>query len=39
MAAWRKRVFIATAKFSADASHHFGLPADRTVIMGERIEV
>ena len=39
MPAWRKRLFIATAKFSADASHYFGLPEDRTVIMGERVEI
>jgi KUP system potassium uptake protein len=39
MAAWRKRLFIATSKFSTDASVYFGLPYDRTVIMGERIEV
>jgi KUP system potassium uptake protein len=39
MPAWRKRLFIATAKFSTDASEYFNLPQDRTVIMGERIEV
>ena len=39
MPSWRKRLFIATAKFSADASVYFGLPQERTVIMGERIEV
>jgi hypothetical protein len=39
MAKWRKRLFIATSIFSTDASVYFGLPPDRTVIMGERIEV
>ncbi|CAN5853423.1 potassium transporter Kup [soil metagenome] len=39
MPGWRKRLFIATSKFSADASVYFGLPEERTVIMGERIEV
>jgi KUP system potassium uptake protein len=39
MPKWRKRLFIATAKFSTDASHYFGLPEDRTVIMGERVEI
>ena len=39
LARWRKRLFIATAKFSTDASVYFNLPGDRTVIMGERIEV
>ncbi|MGH3643438.1 MAG: hypothetical protein ACRDUX_30965 [Mycobacterium sp.] len=35
----RKRLFIATSMFSTDASVYFGLPPDRTVIMGERIEI
>ena len=39
MAQWRKRLFIATSYITADAAEHFGLPRDRTVIMGERIEV
>jgi KUP system potassium uptake protein len=39
MPVWRKRLFIATAKFSTDASHYFGLEQDRTVIMGERVEI
>ncbi len=39
MPGWRKRLFIATSQFSTDASVYFGLPKDRTVIMGERIEV
>jgi KUP system potassium uptake protein len=39
MAAWRKRLFIATSYLAADAAEHFGLPRDRTVIMGSHIEV
>lgn len=39
MAAWRKRLFIATSYITADAAEYFGLPGDRTVIMGSRIEV
>ena len=39
MPKWRKRLFIATSMFSTDASVYFGLPPERTVIMGERIEV
>ena len=39
MAPWRKRLFIATSHITADAAEHFGLPHDRTVIMGSRIEV
>ncbi|GAB7051353.1 potassium transporter Kup [Catenuloplanes indicus] len=39
MAAWRKRLFIATAHITADAAEYFGLPRHRTVIMGSRIEV
>jgi KUP system potassium uptake protein len=39
MAQWRKRLFIATSYITADAADRFGLPRDRTVIMGSRIEV
>ena len=39
MAQWRKRLFIATSYSTADAAEYFGLPPDRTVIMGSRIEV
>ena len=39
MAQWRKRLFITTSYITADAAEHFGLPHDRIVIMGERIEV
>ena len=39
MAQWRKRLFIATSRITTDAAERFGLPRDRTVIMGSRIEV
>ncbi|SCL39382.1 KUP system potassium uptake protein [Micromonospora pallida] len=39
MPLWRKRLFVATSYLTADAAEHFGLPRDRTVIMGSRIEV
>jgi KUP system potassium uptake protein len=39
LARWRKRLFIATSHITADAAEHFGLPRDRTVIMGSHIEV
>jgi KUP system potassium uptake protein len=39
MALWRKRLFIATSYITADAAEYFGLPRDRTVIMGSHIEV
>jgi KUP system potassium uptake protein len=39
MPAWQKRLFIATSYITADAADHFGLPRERTVIMGSDIEV
>jgi KUP system potassium uptake protein len=39
MARWRKQLFIATSYITADAADYFGLPPDRTVVMGSRIEV
>jgi KUP system potassium uptake protein len=36
---WRKRLFLATSRLTADAAEYFQLPRDRTVIMGARIEV
>ncbi|MET0418915.1 MAG: KUP/HAK/KT family potassium transporter [Actinoplanes sp.] len=39
MAPWRKRLFVATSYITADAAEFLGLPRDRTVIMGSRIEV
>lgn len=39
MPAWRKHLFVATSHIAADAAEYFGLPADRTVVMGARIQV
>jgi KUP system potassium uptake protein len=39
MARWRKRLFVSTASISADAADYFGLPRDRTLIMGSQIDV
>jgi KUP system potassium uptake protein len=39
MAPWRKRLFIATSQITADAAAYFGLPLDRTVMIGSRIEI
>ncbi|MGW6331742.1 potassium transporter Kup [Nocardia rhamnosiphila] len=39
MAPWRKRLFIATSYLTSDAADYFGLPRDRTVIVGSQIEV
>jgi KUP system potassium uptake protein len=37
MPRWRKRMFITMAHNAADPIEHFGLPGDRTVIMGSRV--
>ena len=39
MSLWRKRLFVATSRITADAAEYFGLPRDRTVIMGSRLTV
>jgi KUP system potassium uptake protein len=39
MSQWRKHLFLATSHIAADAAEYFGLPRDRTVILGSRIEV
>jgi len=39
MSQWRKRLFVATSRITADAAEYFHLPRDRTVIMGSRIDV
>ena len=39
MSRWRKRLFVATARLTADAAEYFQLPRERTVIMGSRIEL
>ena len=38
MSRWRKRLFIATSRITADAAESLHLPRERTVIMGSRIE-
>ncbi|WP_269749679.1 hypothetical protein [Nocardia fusca] len=32
-----ERLFIATAFITSDATDHFGLPRERTVIMGSQV--
>jgi KUP system potassium uptake protein len=39
MSRWRKRLFLATSRLTADAAEYFQLPRDRTVIMGARIDL
>jgi KUP system potassium uptake protein len=39
MSRWRKRLFLATARLTADAAEYFQLPRDRTVIMGARVDL
>ena len=34
MSRWRKSLFLATSRITADAAEYFGLPRDRTVIIG-----
>jgi KUP system potassium uptake protein len=37
MRRWRKKLFIAMARNASSAIDHFGLPADRTLIMGSQV--
>ena len=37
MSRWRKRLFIATTRITADAAEYFQLPRERTLVMGSRI--
>jgi KUP system potassium uptake protein len=39
MARWRKRLFVATSSITADAADYFGLPRDRTIILGSNVDV
>jgi KUP system potassium uptake protein len=39
MSRWRKRLFVATSQITVDAAEYFGLPRQRTVIMGSRMDV
>jgi KUP system potassium uptake protein len=38
MSRWRKRLFLAMAHNAASAADYFGLPDERTLTIGERIE-
>jgi hypothetical protein len=35
---WRKRLFIATSYITANAAEYFGLPRDRTIMIGSHID-
>ncbi len=39
MSRWRKRLFIATSRITADTAEYFQLPRERTVVVGSRIEL
>jgi KUP system potassium uptake protein len=39
MANWRKKLFMTMARNAASPIDHFGLPGDRTVIMGSQVEL
>ena len=39
MAKWRKKLFLAISRTSSNPADYFGLPLDRTVVMGSHIEV
>ncbi len=39
MAAWRKRLFLATSHIAVDAVDYFKLPRHRTVLLGSAIEI
>jgi KUP system potassium uptake protein len=39
MAGWRKRLFVGLAHNAATPAARFGLPVDRTVVMGSRVEL
>jgi KUP system potassium uptake protein len=39
LTAWRKKLFIFMARNAASPVEHFGLPSDRTVIMGGQIAI
>ena len=39
MARWRKGLFVATSQVTADAAEYFGLPRERSLIVGSQITV
>jgi KUP system potassium uptake protein len=38
MARWRKRLFVNTARLSSNPVEYFGLPLERTVVLGQHID-
>jgi K+ transporter len=39
MSTWRKKLFLNVAKASSNPVEYFGLPIDRTVTMGQHIDL
>jgi KUP system potassium uptake protein len=39
MARWRKRLFVAMARNVSNPVAYFGLPDDRTIVMGSHVEL
>jgi KUP system potassium uptake protein len=39
MSSWRKKLFLTMAHNAANPAGYFGLPDDRTVTMGERVDL
>jgi KUP system potassium uptake protein len=39
MASWRKKLFLATSRITVDAAEHFNLPLNRTIVLGEVVEI
>jgi len=39
MARWRKRLFVAMTRNTSNPVAYFGLPDDRTVVMGSHVEL
>jgi KUP system potassium uptake protein len=39
MRRWRKKLFLGTAELASDPTDYFGLPIDRTIVMGSHVEV
>jgi KUP system potassium uptake protein len=39
MRRWRKKLFMAVSRLSATPVDYFGLPIDRTITMGQHIDL
>ncbi len=39
MALWRKKIFMVMARNAASPIEHFGLPIERTVLMGQHVDL